>query len=312
MRYQRLPGLPALVSALGVGCNNFGSRLDEVGALKVINSALESGVTLFDTADTYGDRGGSERILGKALGEQTEDVIVATKFGYAGVDMGYGGMARGSAKYIRTAIHRSLERLKRPCVDIYYVHSPDLETPLVETLTTLQALMDEGSIRSYGLSNHSAERIQQVVQTAEAEGIAKPLVVQNRYSLLERSEEREVLPLCVRNGIFFVPYWPLENGILTGKLSSSGEPPVGSRLTMRPSEITAERLSKVYAIESWAESRSQSILQVSLEYLLSQDSVISVIPGAMTASQVVENVAASGLRLNELEVGDLRKVLDEL
>jgi aryl-alcohol dehydrogenase-like predicted oxidoreductase len=287
---HRTVGSPSLVvSVVGLGCNNFGGRLDFERTKAVVEAALESGITFFDTADGYGN-GGSERFLGEILEGRREEVVLATKFGW---DASLGGDdAPGSRSYIRRALDASLERLRTDSVDLYYYHRPDDVTPLAETLGAMYELVDEGRIRAVGCSNLSAEQLREAGRFARESGRPQIAALQNRYSLVEREAEDELLPLCRELGIGFVPYFPLASGLLTGKYRRGKPPPPGSRLENRADAFADERLAKVEQLVAFAEERGHTLLELAIGALASRAEVASVIAGATTPEQVRANAAA--------------------
>jgi len=296
MRQNPLGRSGLSVSAIGLGCNNFGRRLDRAGARAVIDAALDAGLTLFDTADIYGGDGASERLIGEALEGRRDRVVLATKFGLA--LSGDSGQPRGSRAYARRALEASLKRLRTDRVDLFYYHEPDGLTPLAETLGALAELADEGLIRAYGVSNVDAAQLRE----AAAPGDPRLAALQNEYSLLERGAERELLPLCRELGIGFVPYFPLAGGLLTGKFRRGEPPPPGSRLADRPERLTDAVFDRLEALEQFAARRERSLLELALAGLAAQPGVASVIAGAMSAEQVAANAAAGSW---EPAAGDL-------
>ncbi|MPY57804.1 aldo/keto reductase [Streptomyces spongiae] len=289
MRYRRLGERGPAVSVVGVGGNNFGSRLDEDGTKAVVHAALDAGVTLFDTADMYGgfgDRGGSrgdgERLLGAALKGHRDDVVLATKFG---MEMGpeadlYG--RRGAAPYIRYAVEASLRRLGTDRIDLYQYHEPDGVTPLDETVAALCELVDEGKIRHIGCSNLPPELLTEAFVSTQA-----------RYHLLDRGAETGLVPACLHHGIGLLPYYPLANGLLSGKYRRGEEPPPGSRLSWRQGWLTEAALDRVEALTVYGAERGLTLLQVAVGGLAALPAVGSVICGAMTPEQVTANAAAA-------------------
>jgi aryl-alcohol dehydrogenase-like predicted oxidoreductase len=275
---------------VGLGCNNFGGRVDLAGTRAVVDAALDAGVTLFDTADIYGSQGGSERFLGEVLEGRRDRVLLATKFGG---DMGDGTEARGSREYIRKAIDGSLERLRTDYVDLYQNHHPDGVTALEETFGALDELVREGKVRYVGHSNLEAAQIEEVDALAREHGWARPVSAQNRYSLLRREAEEELLPVCERLGLGFLPYFPLASGLLTGKYRRGEERPQGTRLSGRDEVFTEETFDQLEAVEAYAAEQGVSMLQVAIGGLLAQPAVSSVIAGATNPEQVRANVAAA-------------------
>jgi aryl-alcohol dehydrogenase-like predicted oxidoreductase len=296
MREQALGRSGLTVSPVGLGCNNFGRRLDRAGTRAVIDAALEHGVTFFDTADIYGGDGASERLIGEALEGRRDRVVLATKFGME--LSGETGEPRGSRAYARRALEASLERLRTDRVDLLYYHEPDGVTPLAETLGALGELADEGKIRAYGVSNVDAGQLREAI----AAGDDRLAALQDEYSLLERGAERELLPLCREHGIGFVPYFPLAMGLLTGKFRRGEEPPANTRLASRRERLTDAAFDRVEALEAFARERGRSLLELAFAGLASQPAVASVIAGAMTPEQIAANAAAGEW---ELSPGDL-------
>jgi aryl-alcohol dehydrogenase-like predicted oxidoreductase len=271
------------VSVVGLGCNNFGGRVDEAGTRAVVDAALESGVTFLDTADIYGSHGGSERFLGAALKGRRDQFVLASKFGKP---MGDGAERRGSRKYIRSAIAASLERLQTDVIDLYQHHEEDPDTPLEETIGALEELVAEGTIRTYGTSNYQPATLEQ------AKALAGPAYVseQSEYSWLDRDVERELLPACERLGLGFIPYFPLASGLLTGKVRRETPPAEGTRLFGRT--IADDQLDQVEALAAWADAHDVTLLDVAVGGLLAVKPVASVIAGATKPEQVRANAAA--------------------
>jgi len=291
MRQNALGRSGLAVSAVGLGCNNFGRRLDLAGTRAVIDAALDAGITHLDTADTYGGDGASERLIGEVLAGRRDRVVLATKFGMA--LSGDDGTPRGSREYLRRAIEGSLRRLRTDCIDLYYYHQPDGVTPLTETLGALGELADEGKVRAFGVSNVDAGQLRE----AAGLGGERLAAVQNEYSLLERAAEADVLPLARELGVGFVPYFPLASGLLTGKFRRGEEPPPGTRLAGRPERLTDAAFDRVEALERFAADRGRTLLELAIAGLASQPGVPSVIAGAMRPEQVASNAAAAGWEL---------------
>jgi aryl-alcohol dehydrogenase-like predicted oxidoreductase len=274
---------------VGLGCNNFGRRLDPEGARSVVEAAIEEGATFLDTADIYGGAGTSEAILGKILVGRRDQVVLATKFG---MDMGDGQGPRGSRDYIVQAVEASLGRLRTEVIDVYWYHQPDGVTPIEETLATLDELVRAGTVRAIGASNFSAAEIESADAVARERGLTRFAAVQNEYSLLVRDAERDVLPTCERLGLAFVPYFPLASGLLTGKYQRGVEAPAGTRLSGRERAATDRQFDLVEALSSYAEERGVSLLEVAIGALLARPVVSSVIAGATKPGQVRANAAA--------------------
>ena len=295
MRYRPLGDSGLTVSVVGLGCNNLGGRLDADATRAVVGAALDAGITLFDTADSYGaDRdGSSEVLLGEALGRRRDDVVVATKFGSRvdgrnGPDWG----RRGARRYVVRAVEASLQRLGTDRIDLYQHHHPDPTTPVEETLAALDDLVHAGKVLYVGTSNLAAWQAVDADWTARTRGLARPVSAQNHYSLLEREAERELVPALLRCGVGLLPYYPLANGLLTGKYRRDAPPPPGTRLSGREAELTAAVFDRVEALAAYAEERGRSLLDVAVGGLAAQPAVASVIAGATTADQVRANAAA--------------------
>ncbi len=293
MQFHQIGGSGLCVSAVGLGCNNFGSRLDEDGTRAVVHAALDAGITLFDTADIYGEKGLSETYLGSALDGHRGDVVIATKFG---MDM-LGTVAppwlpRGSREYVRRAVEGSLRRLGTDYIDLYQFHEVDPVTPIEETLGVLTDLVREGKIRYVGCSNFEAWRLVHATWAARAAALEPFVSAQVRYHLLDRSAEADVRPAgeAMRMGI--LPYYPLANGLLTGKYRP-GHVPSGSRLEWRSGWATVESLERVERIRQFADARGIGVLDVAIGWLLGGGGVSSVIAGAMNAEQVRGNARAA-------------------
>jgi aryl-alcohol dehydrogenase-like predicted oxidoreductase len=295
MRYRPLGDSGLLVSVLGLGCNNFGGRLDEPGARAVVDAAMDAGVTLFDTSDTYGGGGGSERALGEILGRRRDQVVLATKFGHQNADMGYGPAAgaKGGRAYIRRAVTESLRRLRTDYIDLYQLHTPDPVTPLAETLAALHELVAEGKVRYLGHSNFSGWQLADAAHLGAGAGRTPFVSAQNHWSLLERDAEAEVVPAARHFGVGVLPYFPLANGLLTGKIRRGQPVPEGSRLADRPGYLTEAKLAKVEALIAWGQAHGVTILQAAIGALAAQPGCSSVIAGAMNAEQVKANAAAA-------------------
>ena len=279
------------VSVVGLGTNNFGRRCDYDQTLAVIDAALDAGITLFDTADIYG-QGMSEDYIGRALEGRRDRVILATKFGMPMDDRP--DDSPGRREYIRWAVEGSLRRLRTDVIDIYQQHRPDMSTPIEETLGALNELVDEGKVRWIGSSNFSAEQIE------AAPGLVS---IQNEYSLIEREAEDEVLPACERLGTGFLPYFPLASGLLTGKYRR-GEIATEGRLAGQ--EIADARWNRVEALQAFAGARGITLLDLAFGGLLGQPAVSSVIAGATKPEQVRANVAAGELELSPADMEELR------
>jgi aryl-alcohol dehydrogenase-like predicted oxidoreductase len=303
MRTRSLGLLGPEVSVVGLGCNNFGRRLDLAGTRAVVDAALESGITFFDTSNTYGDpRGRSEEFLGAVLEGRRGRIVLATKFG---MDMGDGRGPRGSREYIRQAVEASLRRLRTDAIDCYWYHQPDGVTPIAETLEGLHELVRAGTVRYIGASNFSAEQIEEADAVARDRGLTRFTAIQNNYSLLNREAEREVLPTCERLGLGFVPFFPLASGLLTGKYRRGEAAPAGTRLAGRDSVGSDEQFSVVESVARFASERDLSMVDVAIGALLANGTVSSVIAGATKPEQVEANVAAGQW---QPDAGDLEEL----
>jgi aryl-alcohol dehydrogenase-like predicted oxidoreductase len=295
------------VSVVGLGCNNFGRRLDLEGTRAVVDTALSEGVTFLDTADIYGGSGASEELLGEVLEGRRDEVVLATKFG---MDMGDGKGPRGSRDYILQAVEASLRRLRTEVIDVYWYHQPDGTTPIAETLETLDELVRAGTVRAIGASNFSAEQIEEADSVARERDLAPFVAIQNEYSLLVREAEREVLPACERLGLGFVPYFPLASGLLTGKYRRGEAAPAGTRLAGRDEVASDEQFELLDALERYAADRDVSLLDVAIGGLLARPVVSSVIAGATKPEQVRANAAAARWTPSEDDVAALDSLLN--
>ena len=303
MQMRRLGDSGLKVSEVGLGCNNFGMKIDQQQTQAVVDAAIEAGITLFDTADIYGATQ-SEVFLGKALGKRRHDVVVATKFG-----MQIGDDARkkgGSRRWIMRAVEDSLRRLKTDYIDLYQFHQPDPETPIDETLRALDDLVTQGKVRYLGNSNFSGWQIADADWTARSHDRTRFVSAQNLYSLLERRVEHEVLPACEHFGLGFLPFFPLASGLLTGKYQRGQKPPEGTRLAAwgpRGAQALNDRnFDKVEKLEAWAVERGHTILELAFAWLLGHPVVSSVIAGATSPEQVRGNAATAEWKLTPDEV----------
>jgi aryl-alcohol dehydrogenase-like predicted oxidoreductase len=277
-----------LTSIVGLGCNNFGRRLDVDGTRAVVDAAIDDGVTFFDTADIYG-RGASEEYLGEVLQGRRDEVVLATKFG---MDMGDGKGPRGGRAYIAEAIDASLRRLRTDVIDFYWYHQPDGVTPIAETLEALHGLVQAGKVRAVGASNFDAGQLDEADAVAREHGFTPFTAVQNEYSLLVRDAEDDVLPACERLGIGFVPFFPLASGLLTGKYRPGEPGPAGARLSGRDQVASRDQFTLVTVLQRYADERHVSLVDVAIGALLAQPAVSSVIAGATKPDQVHANAAA--------------------
>ncbi|MFF0720522.1 aldo/keto reductase [Micromonospora sp. NPDC003816] len=315
MTYRRLGDSGLVVSVVGIGCNNFGRKLDLDGTRAVVDAALDVGINFFDTADIYGEpHGASEAQLGAALKGRRDDVVIGTKFGMSmgggnGRDFG----VRGSRRYVIRAVEASLRRLDTDYIDLYQFHEPDPGTPIEETLTALDDLVRAGKVRYLGNSNFAGWQIADADWTAKTRGTARFVSAQNHYSLLNRDAEIEVLPACERFGLGMLPFFPLANGLLTGKYKRGEAPPAGSRLAgggRYAQRLAAADWDTIEGIEAYAAERGVSMLHVAIGGLAAQPAVTSVIAGATTPDQVRANAEAGNWQPGEADLTALRAVLD--
>jgi aryl-alcohol dehydrogenase-like predicted oxidoreductase len=300
MRYQQLGQSGLMVSVVGLGTNNFGGRLDLAASRPVIESALDAGITLIDTSDSYGSQGGSETIIGSVLAAngRRDEVVIATKFGSDmagsnGPDWG----ARASRRYVMAAVEASLRRLQTDHIDLYQLHRPDGLTPLAETLSALHDLVVAGKVRYIGSSNLAAWQVADAEWTSRELGISRFISAQNHYSLLSRGIEGELVPCCLAHSVSVIPYFPLASGLLTGKWRKGEEPPAGSRLAepwgRAMASSNAAGFEIVERLRSFAEAAGVPLVSVAIGALAAQPAVASVIAGATSAEQVQANAAAS-------------------
>ena len=298
-------------SVVGLGCNNFGGRIDEAATKAVVDAALDAGITLFDTADIYGGTR-SEEFLGRALGRRRDEALVATKFGVPIADERKGG---ASAAYVARACEDSLRRLGTDRIDLYQLHFPDQSTPIEETLGALDALVRAGKVREIGCSNFSTEMIEESARVSAENGWARFVSVQNEYSLLRRGPEKQgVLDACAKHDVVFIPYFPLASGVLSGKYRRGAAPPSGTRLAGMPAERLEEALSpstmdRVEALNAWATARGRSLLELAFAWLLARPVVASVIAGATRPEQARANAAAGSWNLTPAELAEIDAVI---
>jgi aryl-alcohol dehydrogenase-like predicted oxidoreductase len=291
------------VSVVGLGCNNFGMRIGEEETAAVVHAALDAGINYFDTADVYGETR-SEQFLGKALAGRRDEAVIATKFGSMGSPDGT--LSGGHPDWVRRAVDDSLRRLGVDHIDHYQYHRPDPNVPLEDTLGALHELVEAGKVLEIGCSNFDAAQLDESARIVSGHDWTPWVTVQNRYSILHREPENGVLDACERHGVALVPYFPLESGLLTGKVSSSGEAPEGSRLASMPEErrqafLDDQRLQAVERLRQYAADHDRSLLDLAFGWLISEPRVASVIAGATRPEQVHANVAAAGWRLTAEE-----------
>jgi aryl-alcohol dehydrogenase-like predicted oxidoreductase len=310
VNYRTLGKSGLEVSAVGLGCNNFGMRIDLDAARQVVHTALDLGVTLFDTADIYGNMGGSETMLGQILGERRKNIILATKFSGPMVE----GQTRKdtSRRYIMTAVEASLKRLKTEWIDLYQLHFPDPLTPLQETLGALDDLVRHGKVHYIGCSNLAAWQVVEAQWTSRHLGVSRFISCQDEYSLLARDIEREKLPAIQAYGLGLLPYFPLASGMLTGKYKRNSPPPAGTRLAAM--QGLSNRFASdanwniVEQLEAFCTRKGHKLLDLAFSWLLARPSISSVIAGATKPEQVEQNVAAAAWALTPEEVAEVDRI----
>jgi aryl-alcohol dehydrogenase-like predicted oxidoreductase len=297
------------VSAVGLGCNNFGIRLDRAATAAVVHAALDAGITLFDTADIYGNRGASETLLGEALGARRKDIVLVTKFGLPMDDSGR--RQGGSRRYVREAAEASLRRLNTGWIDVYYFHRPDPATPIEETLGALDELVRAGKVRHIGCSNFAPAQIDAALDAARAKALPAFVTAQDQYSLLARGIERDLLPTLQRHRLALLPYFPLASGMLSGKYGLGRPLPAGTRLSVpRYSDrvLNDANLRIVEELEQFCAARGRTLLQLAFGWLLARPLVASVIAGASTPDQVRQNAGAIGWELTPDEAAEVDRI----
>lgn len=296
------------VSVIGLGCNNFGRRLDATQTEPVVHAALDAGINFFDTADVYG-YGQSEDYVSRALGSRRDEAVIATKFGSPMEGQGRGA----SPEYIRVAVEASLRRLRTDRIDLYQIHSPDTSVPIAETLGALDDLVRAGKVREIGCSNFSAAQLRDAEAAAQA-GSARFVSVQNAYSLVQREPEAEVLPECAHLGLAFLPYFPLASGALTGKARRGQPAPQGSRLSDDRYQrfLSEHNLAIIEALIPFAESRGHTLLELAFAWLLAHPVVASVIAGATKPEQIHANAATAEWRLTDADLAEIDALLEQI
>jgi aryl-alcohol dehydrogenase-like predicted oxidoreductase len=313
MRDRPLGTTGLRVSALGLGCNNFGVRLDAVAARRIVGAALDAGITFFDTADVYGLRGGSETILGEALGARRKNVVMVSKFGVAMDDEGR--LKGGSARYVASAIEASLKRLKTDWIDLYYYHRPDPATPIEETLRALDVLIAQGKVRYIGCSNMSTAQIAEAQRVAQANGLSRFIVCQEQYNLLSRQIETDVIPALEAHHLTLIPYFPLASGMLTGKYQQGAPIGPGTRMSYKryfDRFLNDENFQIVEKLREFCAKRNRSLVELALGWLLSKPVIGCVIAGASTPEQIQQNAAAIDWRLDAAEMAEVARLTTKL
>jgi aryl-alcohol dehydrogenase-like predicted oxidoreductase len=292
------------VTVVGIGCNNFGRRITDDASHAVVNAALDAGINFFDTADVYGNTK-SEELLGEALGKRRKEAIIATKFGNALDEHRKGA----SPAYVRQAADDSLRRMKTDYIDLYQLHVPDPNTPIADTLGALNDLVKAGKVREIGCSNFSVAQLREA-EAAVKSGAARFVSVQNDYSLFEREAEADVLPECARTHIGFLPYFPLANGLLTGKYRKGQAVPQGRLQDPAKAKILSdENLNKVEALIQYAESKGHTLLELAFSWLATNPVISSVIAGATSPQQVQANAKAVNWRMTETECAEIDAIM---
>lgn len=309
MNYRNLGKSGLRVPEIGLGCNNFGGRIDLEATRKVVHKALDVGVVLFDTADAYGDKGGSETALGEILGPRRKDIILATKFA---MPMDEEGKKKGaSRRYIMEAVEASLTRLKTDWIDLYQQHRPDPLTPIEETLRALDDLVTQGKVRYIGNSGMAAWQVVEAEWTAKAANLTRYVSCQNEYSLLNRKIEAELLPAMEAYGLSLLPFFPLANGLLTGKYKKDAMPE-GARLTREKRAagrtLTERNWAIVERLEEFSRSRGKTLLELAFSWQLAHPAVASVIAGATKPEQVEANAAAGNWRLTAEDMAAIDEI----
>jgi len=298
------------VSAVGLGCNNFGGRIDLAASRRVVDRALESGITLFDTADIYGNAGGSETILGEILGERRKDIVLATKFGM--VMSEERNLKGASRRYIMRAVEDSLRRLRTDWIDLYQLHASDPLTPIEETLRALDDLVRQGKVRYIGCSNLAAWQVVEAQGTSRTHGLEAFASCQDEYSLLVRGIEGDLVPAMQAHGLGLIPYFPLASGLLTGKYKRDAPLPEGTRLAGTPRlasrYISDANWGKVERLEALARERGHTLLELAFSWLLARPQVATVIAGATRPEQVEQNISAAGWVLGPDDLAEIDRL----
>ncbi len=309
MNYRNLGKSGLRVPEIGLGCNNFGGRIDMESTRKVVHKALDVGVVFFDTADAYGDKGGSEKALGEIMGPRRQDIILATKFA---MPMDEEGKKKGaSRRYIMEAVEASLTRLKTDWIDLYQQHRPDPLTPIEETLRALEDLVTQGKVRYIGNSGMAAWQVVEAEWTAKSVNVGRYVSCQNEYSLLNRKIEPELLPAMEAYGLSLLPFFPLANGLLTGKYKK-GVMPEGARLTREPRAagrtLTERNWAIVEKLDAFSKSHGKTLLELAFSWLLAHKPVACVIAGATKPEQVEANAAAGNWKLTAEDMAAIDEI----
>lgn len=308
MQFRNLGRSGLRVSLVGLGCNNFGGRIDDEATRKVVDAAIEHGITLFDTADIYGEKAGSERVLGEVLGARRKDIVLASKFG---MKMFHGGQG-GSRRYILSAVEESLTRLKTDWLDLYQFHTPDPLTPIDETLRALEDLVTQGKVRYVGCSNMPAWQVADAQWSARDLRLTGFASAQDEYSLLKRGAEKDLIHALGHYGMGLLPYFPLANGALTGKYRRNAAMPDGARLTKLPERagqiFSDANWVKIEALTDFCEARGRTLVELAFSWLAAQSVVSSVIAGATKPEQIAANVKAADWALTADELAEIDRI----
>jgi len=297
------------VSLVGLGCNNFGARIDLDATRRVVDKAIELGITLFDTADVYGNQGGSEEALGQLLGDRRKQIVLASKFGMQ-MDKD-GRLMGGSRRYIMSAVEASLRRLKTDWIDLYQFHRPDPLTPQEETLRALDDLIHQGKVRYVGASNFSGWQTVDAEWISRSNGLHRYVSAQNEYSLLSRGIEKELVPAMQAYGLGLLPFFPLASGLLTGKYKRNAPTPEGTRLAnkaMADRVMSDANWDKVEKLSAFCDQRGKSMLELAFSWLVSKPFVSSVIAGATKPEQIEQNIRATEWKLTPDELAEIDKI----
>jgi aryl-alcohol dehydrogenase-like predicted oxidoreductase len=299
MKFKSLGDSGIDVSVVGIGCNNFGRRLNEGDSREVILDALETGINFFDTAENYGD-GQSEIFLGKALGARRRNAVIATKFGWGG---------NAVKSHIHKCVDASLRRLGTDYIDLYQIHRPDPRTPIAETLEVMDALVRAGKVRAIGCSNFSGVQLREALEMSRAYGFAGFVTAQNEYNVMNRSIEQDLLGVCRDNNVGILPFYPLNRGLLTGKYRRDAQAPRGTRLGDggfgASGVLSAANFDRVEALQAFAERRGRGLLELAMSFLAMQPEIASVIAGARRPGQAGENLRLAGWKLSDEDLAEL-------
>jgi aryl-alcohol dehydrogenase-like predicted oxidoreductase len=312
MQIRNLGGSGLRVSAVGLGCNNFGQRIDLEASRKVIHKAIDLGITLFDTADIYSNMGGSETVLGEVLGDRRKDIVLATKYSKP---MAEDGTKQGaSRRYIMAAVEASLKRLKTDYIDLYQQHDYDPFTPIGETMRALDDLVRQGKVRYIGNSNFPAWRVAEAEYVARAMNVSRFISCQDEYSLVVRDIEKDLLPAAQEYNLGLLPFFPLASGLLTGKYKRGAAPPDDTRFgkvaRLRDRYVTPRNEDIVEKLQGFAKARGHSMLELAFSWLAARPQVASVIAGATRVEQVEQNVKAIGWALTAEEIAEIDAITE--